>query len=325
MLVTGKDILVPARAGKYGVGAFNTNNMEITQAIIHTAERLRSPVIVQMSEGAIKYGGQDLANIVIDLATRASVPVALHLDHGSSYESALRAIKMGFTSVMIDASHHALPENIHETRRVVEAAHAMGISVEAELGRLGGIEEHVVVDEKDAFLTDPEEAVQFVEQTDVDYLAIAIGTSHGAYKGKGRPYIDQARIKKIGELLGLPLVAHGSSGVPAEIVERFRTAGGQIGEAAGIADDDLREATSYGIAKVNVDTDLRLAMTVGVREVLQATPKEFDPRKVFGPAREVMSQIVEHKMRVLGSVGQAGAAPEQLKAAEQSGTAPLSR
>ncbi len=305
MLVTGSDILVPARAGKYGVGAFNTNNMEITQAIIHTAEKLRSPVIVQMSEGAIKYGGQDLANIVKDLAQRASVPVALHLDHGSSYANALSAIKMGFTSVMIDASHHSFDENVAETRRVVEAAHALGVTVESELGRLGGIEEHVVVDEKDAFLTDPEEAVRFIELTGTDYLAIAIGTSHGAFKGKGRPFIDQARIAKIGEMTSIPLVAHGSSGVPADIIERFRAAGGEIGEAAGIADDDLREACQHGIAKVNVDTDLRLASTVGIREVLAKNPKEFDPRKVFGPARDVMAQVIEHKMRVLGSVGKA--------------------
>ncbi|AWT34405.1 fructose-1,6-bisphosphate aldolase, class II [Deinococcus arenae] len=305
MLVTGNDILIPARAGHYGVGSFNTNNMEITQAIIHTAERLRSPVMVQMSEGAIKYGGQDLANIVIDLAKRATVPVALHLDHGSSYESALKAIKMGFTSVMIDASHYGFEDNVKETRRVVEAAHAMGISVESELGRLGGIEEHIVVDEKDAFLTDPEEAVQFIEQTGTDYLAIAIGTSHGAFKGKGRPYIDHARIEKIASLTSIPLVAHGSSGVPQEIVERFRKAGGEIGDAAGIADEDLQRATQFGIAKVNVDTDLRLASTVGIREALSANPKEFDPRKIFGPARDVMSQVIEHKMRVLGSVGKA--------------------
>lgn len=305
MLVTGSDILVPARAGKYGVGAFNTNNMEITQAIIHTAEKLRSPVIVQMSEGAIKYGGQDLANIVKDIAARAIVPVALHLDHGSSYASALNAIRMGFTSVMIDASHHTFDENVNETRRVVEAAHALGISVESELGRLGGIEENIIVDEKDAFLTDPEEAVRFIEQTGTDYLAIAIGTSHGAYKGKGRPYIDQARIAKIGEMTSVPLVAHGSSGVPADIVKRFRASGGEIGEAAGIDDDDLRQACQHGIAKVNVDTDLRLASTVGIREVLHANPKEFDPRKIFGPARDVMAQVIEHKMRVLGSVGKA--------------------
>ncbi len=305
MLVTGSDILVPARAGKYGVASFNTNNMEITEAIIHTAEKLRSPVMVQMSEGAIKYGGQDLANIVKDLANRASVPVALHLDHGSSYASALNAIRMGFTSVMIDASHHAFDENVAETKRVVEAAHAMGVTVEAELGRLGGIEEHIVVDEKDAFLTDPEEAVRFVDGTGVDYLAIAIGTSHGAYKGKGRPYIDQERIQKIGSLLSIPLVAHGSSGVPAEIVARFRAAGGEIGDAAGIADEDLQLASQHGIAKVNVDTDLRLASTVGVREVLKANPKEFDPRKIFGAARDVMAQVIEHKIRVLGSAGKA--------------------
>jgi len=305
MLVTGNDILIAARAGKYGVGSFNTNNMEITEAIIHTAEKLRSPVMVQMSEGAIKYGGQDLANIVKDLASRATVPVALHLDHGSSYGSALNAIRMGFTSVMIDASHHPFEGNVAETRRVVEAAHAMGISVESELGRLGGIEEHIEVDEKDAFLTDPEEAVRFVEATGTDYLAIAIGTSHGAYKGKGRPFIDQARIQKIGGLLAIPLVAHGSSGVPAEIVRRFRDAGGEIGEAAGIADEDLELACQYGIAKVNVDTDLRLASTVGIREVLKANPKEFDPRKIFGAARDVMAQVIEHKMRVLGSVGRA--------------------
>ena len=305
MLVTGNDILIAARAGKYGVGSFNTNNMEITEAIIHTAERLRSPVMVQMSEGAIKYGGQDLANIVKDLASRATVPVALHLDHGSSYANALNAIRMGFTSVMIDASHHPFEGNVAETRRVVEAAHAMGISVESELGRLGGIEEHIEVDEKDAFLTDPEEAVRFVEATGTDYLAIAIGTSHGAYKGKGRPFIDQARIQKIGGLLSIPLVAHGSSGVPAEIVRRFRDAGGEIGEAAGIADEDLELACQHGIAKVNVDTDLRLASTVGIREVLKANPKEFDPRKIFGAARDVMSAVIEHKMRVLGSVGRA--------------------
>jgi len=305
MLVTGSDILVPARAGKYGVGAFNTNNMEITQAIIHTAEKLRSPVIVQMSEGAIKYGGQDLANIVKDIAARATVPVALHLDHGSSYASALSAIRMGFTSVMIDASHHGFDENVAETRRVVEAAHALGVSVEAEIGRLGGIEENIIVDEKDAFLTDPEEAVRFIEQTGTDYLAIAIGTSHGAYKGKGRPYIDQARIAKIGEMTSIPLVAHGSSGVPADIVKRFRDAGGEIGDAAGIDDDDLRQACQHGIAKVNVDTDLRLASTVGIREVLHANPKEFDPRKILGLARDVMAQVIEHKMRVLGSVGKA--------------------
>ncbi len=306
MLVTGSEILVPARNGKYGVASFNTNDLEITQAIIHTAEKLRSPVMVQISEGARKYAGtEDLANLVADLARRSSIPVAIHLDHGSSYESCLSAIKAGFTSIMIDASHHQFAENVLETRRVVEAAHAMGITVEAEIGRLGGVEEHIEVDAKDAFLTDPDEALRFVEQTGVDYLAIAIGTSHGAYKGKGRPFIDQARIAKIGSMLSIPLVAHGSSGVPQEIVQRFRDSGGDIGEAFGIADEDLAQACQNGISKVNVDTDLRLAFTVGVREVLQKSPKEFDPRKILGPARDLMAQIVEHKIKVLGSVGKA--------------------
>jgi len=303
MLVTGSEILVPAREGKYGVGSFNTNNMEITQAIIGTAEKLRSPVMVQISEGALKYGGKDLVNITIDLAQRATVPVAIHLDHGSSYESALKAIRLGFSSVMIDASHHAFEENAHETRRVVEAAHAMGVTVEAEIGRLGGVEEHIEVSEEDAFLTNPEEAQRFVEATGCDYLAIAIGTSHGAFKGKGRPFIDHARIEKVASLLSIPLVAHGSSGVPATIVERLRAAGGEIGDAQGIADEDLQRATQHGIAKVNVDTDLRLAMTVGIREALQKNPKEFDPRKILGPARDLMAEMVELKMRVLGSVG----------------------
>ncbi len=186
---------------------------------------------------------------------------------------------------------------------MVEAAHAMGVTVEAEIGRLGGVEEHVSVDAADAFLTDPDEAERFYQATQVDYLAIAIGTSHGAYKGKGRPFIDHARIEKVAARIPIPLVAHGSSGVPAWVVERLRAAGGEIGDAQGIADEDLSRATKHGIAKVNVDTDLRLAFTVGVREVLEAAPAEFDPRKILGPARDLMAKIVEHKMGVLGSVG----------------------
>lgn len=306
MLVTGGEILNRARAGQYGVGAFNTNNLEITQAIIQTAEKLSSPVIVQLSEGALKYGGlEDLPHMVADIARRACVPVAIHLDHGSSFASCMKAIRAGFTSVMIDASHHPFEENVRDTQKVVEAAHAVGVTVEAELGRLGGIEEHIVVDEKDAFLTDPDEAVEFVRQTGTDYLAIAIGTSHGAYKGKGKPFIDQQRIETIGRRLSLPLVAHGSSGVPQELLTRLRAAGGEIGDAHGIADEDLILACKHGIAKVNVDTDLRLALTVGIREVLAQNPKEFDPRKILGPARSLMAEIVAYKMNVLGSVGKA--------------------
>ncbi|WP_456414349.1 class II fructose-bisphosphate aldolase, partial [Oceanithermus profundus] len=285
MLVTGLEILSQARKQGYGVGAFNTNNMEITQAILEAAEAKRSPVILALSEGALKYGGRELTTMVREAARDASVPVAVHLDHGSSYETVLRALRYGFTSVMIDKSGEDFETNVRETRRVVEAAHAVGVSVEAELGRLAGIEEHVAVDEKDALLTNPREAQVFVEQTGIDFLAVAIGTSHGPYKGKGKPFIDHARLVEIAGLLGddYPLVLHGASGVPQELVQRFRAAGGEIGDAHGIAPEDIQKAIAEGIAKINTDTDLRLAFATRVREVLNAEPKVFDPRKILGP------------------------------------------
>jgi len=304
-LVTGSSILDAARAGGYGVGAFNTNNMEITQAILEAAEATRSPVLVAVSEGGLKYGGKTLIDMVIGMGREATVPVCLHLDHGSSFESCLRTIRMGFTSVMIDKSHEDEATNIAETKRVVEAAHAAGVTVEAEIGRLGGVEEHVVVAEEDAILTKPEEAERFMAGSGADYLAIAIGTSHGANKGKGRPYIDHKRIREIAALLPNPLVMHGASGVPSELVQRLNAAGGELKDASGIHEDDVREAVKHGIAKINTDTDLRLAMTVAVREVLGAKPKEFDPRKILGPARDLMRKVIEERMHVFGSAGQA--------------------
>ncbi|WP_293180561.1 class II fructose-1,6-bisphosphate aldolase, partial [Oceanithermus sp.] len=303
MLVTGLEILSKARREGYGVGAFNTNNMEITQAILEAAEAKRSPVILALSEGALKYGGRELTTMVREAARDASVPVAVHLDHGSSYETVLRALRYGFTSVMIDKSGEDFETNVRETRRVVEAAHAVGVSVEAELGRLAGIEEHVAVDEKDALLTNPREAQLFVEQTGIDFLAVAIGTSHGPYKGKGKPFIDHERLVKIAGLLGkdYPLVLHGASGVPQELVQRFRAAGGEIGDAHGIAPEDIQKAIAEGIAKINTDTDLRLAFTTRVREVLNDDPKVFDPRKILGPAREEMRKVVEARMDLFGS------------------------
>src|SRR5690606_16972226 len=196
-LVSGLDVLAPARANGYAVGAFNTNDMEITQAILGAAHDTRSPVIVSLSEGALKFGGDALVAVVKYLAEGATVPVAIHLDHGSSYESCLRALRLGFTSVMIDMSHADEETNVRETARVVEAAHAVGVTVEAEIGRLGGIEEHIDVSAEDATLTKPDEAARFVERSGADYLAVAIGTSHGAYKGKGRPFIDHARLEAI--------------------------------------------------------------------------------------------------------------------------------
>ena len=305
MLVTGLEILKKARAEGYGVGAFNVNNMEFLQAVLEAAEEQKSPVILALSEGAMKYGGRALTLMAVELAKEARVPVAVHLDHGSSYESVLRALRAGFTSVMIDKSHEDFETNVGETKRVVEAAHALGVTVEAELGRLAGIEEHVAVDEKDALLTNPEEARIFMGRTGADYLAVAIGTSHGAYKGKGRPFIDHPRLERIAKLVPAPLVLHGASAVPPELVERFRASGGEIGEAAGIHPEDIRKAISLGIAKINTDTDLRLAFTALIRETLNKNPKEFDPRKYLGPAREAVKEVVKSRMELFGSVGRA--------------------
>ncbi len=301
-LHTGLEILAAARKNGYGVGAFNTNNLEITQAILGAAEDKKSPVLLAISEGAIKYGRSQLIDLVLHEAKQASVPVAVHLDHGSSYESCLRCIRWGFTSVMIDKSHEDEAVNTKETARVVEAAHAVGVTVEAEIGRLGGVEEHVVVAEEDAILTKPDEAQRFMQNSGADYLAVAIGTSHGPNKGKGRPFIDHKRILEIAELLPNPLVMHGASGVPQEIVERFNNAGGELKDATGIHEDDVRKAVTEGIAKINTDTDLRLAFTTVVREVLKADPKQIDPRKILGPARAEMKRIVAERIEVFGSV-----------------------
>jgi len=239
------------------------------------------------------------------MAADAGVPVAVHLDHGSSFESCMRAIRAGFTSVMIDKSHEDEEVNVRETRRVVEAAHAAGVSVEAEIGRLGGVEEHVVVSAEEAFLTRPDEAERFMAATGADTLAVAIGTSHGANKGKGRPYIDHQRIREIAQRIASPLVMHGASGVPEPLVERFRATAGALDNASGIHVDDVRQAVTEGIAKINTDTDLRLAFTTRVREVLAASPAEFDPRKILGPARDEMRELVRTRLELFGSAGRA--------------------
>ncbi len=304
-LKTGLEILAAARAGAYGVGAFNTSNLEITQAVLEAAEAERSPVIVALSEGSISYAGRDLVDTVLHLADQASVPVAVHLDHGSSFESCLQALRWGLTSVMIDKSGEEEQVNISETRRVVEAAHAMGVSVEAEIGRLSGIEDHVNVSAEDAALTKPDEAERFMEATGADYLAVAIGTSHGAFKGKGRPFIDHERLSGIASLVSAPLVMHGASGVPVSLVERFRAAAGEMGDAVGIHEEDVRKAVTEGIAKINTDTDLRIAFTTGIREVFRDKPGEFDPRKYLGAARTAVKNVVTARIRVFGSDGKA--------------------
>lgn len=304
-LETGKAILDRAAGAGYAVPSFNTSNLETTQAILTVAENVGAPVLIQVSDSAAKYAGREtLANLVCDMASRVRVPVALHLDHGADFAAVMRALRVGFTSVMIDASHHAFEENVELTRQCAEAAHAVGVSIEAELGRLGGIEDEIAVSAADAFLTDPTEAGAFVERTGIDYLAVAIGTSHGAFKGKGRPFIDHERLANIAARVTIPLVLHGASGVPSWLVDRFRAAGGAIENAVGIHEDDVRRSVTNRVAKVNIDTDLRLAMGTGLREAAQ-DPKQYDTRTFLGRGRDIMEQVVGEKFELLGTAGRA--------------------
>jgi len=283
MLVTGKEILDHAHKYNYAVGAFNVNNMEIVQAIIEAAEETNSPVILQASQGGIKYAGIEYIAALGKLAGRkAKVPVALHLDHGTDFDQVMLCIRHGFTSVMIDGSKYDFQKNINITKKVIEVAHAVGVSVEAELGKIGGTEDNVTVDEREATFTDPKEAKIFVDETGVDYLAIAVGTAHGVYKGE--PKLDFDRIKAIKELLEIPLVLHGSSGVPA---------------------DSIKKAVSLGINKINIDTDLRIAFTQAIRDYNEKNPKNIDPRKVLAPAKEAMKEVIKEKINIFGSAGRA--------------------
>ena len=281
MLVTGSELLLDAQKRGYAVGAFNLNNMEIIQAIIEAAEETNSPVILQASQGGLKYAGIEYIAAVGKLAAEyATVPVALHLDHGTDFGQIMGCIRNGFSSVMIDASQYPLEENIRLTKKVIEVAHAVGVTVEAELGKIGGTEDDITVDEKDATFTDPQEAKRFVEATNVDYLAVAVGTAHGVYQGE--PKLDFDRIKAIRELIDAPIVLHGSSGVPY---------------------DALRKAISLGVCKINIDTDIRISFANAVKDVVKNSPDEYDPRKLLAPAREAMKETIKEKMEVFGSVG----------------------
>jgi len=282
-LVTIKELLKAAEQGNYAVGAFNCNNMEIVQAIVQAAEEENSPVIVQASQGAIKYAGLEYITTLTKLAAeQARVPVALHLDHGTSFDQIVKCIRHGFTSVMIDGSAYPLLENIELTNKVVEVAKAAGVSVEAELGKIGGTEDDITVDERDATFTDPQEAKMFVDATGVDALAVAIGTAHGVYKGE--PKLDFERLKKIVALVDVPIVLHGSSGVP---------------------DEAIKQAISLGVRKVNIDTNLREAFVKKTRQMIEERPEEIDPRKILGPARDAMKEIIKEKIRLFGSSGKA--------------------
>ncbi len=292
------------RANKegYAVGAFNVNNMEIIQGIMQAAIEEKAPLILQVSAGARKYAGQNYIIKLIEAAlVENDIDVVLHLDHGPDFELCKACIDGGFTSVMIDGSHLPFEENIALTKKVVDYAHERGVWVEAELGRIEGVEEHVVAEK--SIYTDPAEAKEFVERTGCDSLAIAIGTSHGAYKFTGDAKLDFERLEAIAKLLpeNYPLVLHGSSSVPQEFVKMANTFGGEIGSARGVPEDLLRKAAGMGIAKINIDTDIRLAMTANIRKFLAENPTEFDPRSYLKPAREAVKNMVQHKIKtVLG-------------------------
>ncbi|PWM65263.1 MAG: fructose-1,6-bisphosphate aldolase, class II [Eubacteriales Family XIII. Incertae Sedis bacterium] len=298
-LITTKEMFAKALVSDYAVGAFNVNNMEIIQGIVDAAKEENAPLILQVSAGARKYARPAYLTKLVEAAIiDTGLDIALHLDHGEDFDICKKCVDDGFTSVMIDGSKHEFEENIKMTKQVVEYAHAHGVAVEAELGKLAGIEDDVNVDARSATFTVPEEAAEFVEKTGVDSLAIAIGTSHGAYKFKGEPYLDFERLKEIHKLIpDTPLVLHGASTVLPEFVSKCNKYGGNIPGAQGVPEEMIREAAKYGICKVNIDTDLRLAMTAEVRKFIAENPAEFDPRKYLAPARDAIKAMVQHKIR----------------------------
>lgn len=307
-LVTTKDMFEKSMKEHFAIGAFNVNNMEIIQGIVDAAAEENSPVILQASSSAIKYARIGFLRKMIEAALEENdIPIALHLDHGPDFETCKMCIDHGFSSVMIDGSKYDFEENVALTKKVVEYAHNRGVVVEAELGKLAGIEDEVNVAASDAMFTDPDQAKEFVERTGCDSLAIAIGTSHGAYKFKGEAKLRFDILEKVKEKLpNTPIVLHGASTVIPELVELCNKYGANIPGAKGVPDEMLHEASLRGVSKINVDTDLRLAMTAGVRKTFVENPEVFDPRKYLGLGREYIKETVAHKMRdVFGCSGKA--------------------
>ena len=307
-LVTTKDMFEKSMREHFAIGAFNVNNMEIIQGIVDAATSQNSPVILQASSSAIKYARIGYLRKMVEAALdEYDIPIALHLDHGPDFETCKMCIDGGFSSVMIDGSKYDFEENIALTKQVVEYAHSKGVVVEAELGKLAGIEDDVNVSVADAMYTDPEQAKEFVERTGCDSLAIAIGTSHGAYKFKGEAKLRFDILAKVKEKLpNTPIVLHGASTVIPELVEMCNKYGGNIPGAKGVPDEILREASLSGVSKINVDTDLRLAMTGAIRKAFAEDPSKFDPRYYLTPARELIKETVEHKIKnVFGSSNKA--------------------
>lgn len=307
-LVTTKEMFEKSMKEGFAIGAFNINNMEIIQGIVDAAQKQNSPVILQASSGAIKYARiKYLMKMVEAAVEETNIPIAIHLDHGPDFETCKMCIDNGFTSVMIDGSKYSFEENVALTKKVVDYAHERGVVVEAELGQLAGIEDDVNVSEEDAKYTDPDQAKEFVERTGCDSLAIAIGTSHGAYKFKGEARLRMDILKQVKEKIpNTPIVLHGASTVVPELVETCNSYGGDIPGAKGVPDEILHEASLSGVSKINVDTDLRLAFTGEIRKSLAENPSAFDPRKYLTPAREKITEVVEHKIRdVFGSSNKA--------------------
>ena len=298
-LITSKKMFEKAYKGGYAIGAFNVNNMEIIQGITEAAKEVQAPLILQVSAGARKYAKHVYLMKLIEAAIEdTGLPICVHLDHGDSFETCKSCIDGGFTSVMIDGSHHSFEDNIKETKRVVEYAHDRGVVVEAELGRLAGVEDDVKVSKEDSSYTDPDQVAEFVAKTGVDSLAIAIGTSHGAYKFQGAAKLRFDILEEVQKRLpNFPIVLHGASSVIPEFVEMINKYGGRMPGAQGVPEDMLRKAAGMAVCKINIDSDLRLAMTASVRNHLYEHPEDFDPRKFLTPAREAIKGMVKHKIK----------------------------
>ncbi len=309
-LVTTTEMFKKAYEGQYAIGAFNVNNMEIVQGITEAAGELKSPIILQVSAGARKYAQHEYLVKLVEAALELNdIPIALHLDHGADFEICKSCIDGGFTSVMIDASHHSFEDNIAITKKVVEYAHDKGVVVEAELGKLAGVEDDVKVADADAQYTQPGEVEEFVSRTGVDSLAIAIGTSHGAYKFKPgqKPQLRFDILDEVSKRLpNFPIVLHGASSVSQDYVKIIQANGGNLADAIGIPEEMLRQAARSAVCKINIDSDLRLAMTAGIREVMWNDPSKFDPREYLKVGRQYVKDVVAHKItEVLGSNGKA--------------------
>ncbi|WIW71628.1 class II fructose-1,6-bisphosphate aldolase [Anaerosinus gibii] len=309
-LVTSTEMFKKAYEGHYAIGAFNVNNMEIIQGIVSAAKEVQAPLILQVSAGARKYANHVYLTKLVEAAIEDSgLPICLHLDHGADFEICKSCIDGGFTSVMIDGSHHSFEDNIELTKRVVDYAHSKGVVVEGELGQLAGIEDDVNVSAENASYTQPDQVEEFVSKTGVDSLAIAIGTSHGAFKFKPgqKPQLRFDILKEVEKRLpNFPIVLHGASSVVPKYVDIINKYGGNLDNAIGIPEDMLREASKMAVCKINIDSDLRLAMTAGVREYLALHPEHFDPRQYLKPARENIKDVVKHKLvHVLGCDGKA--------------------